>query len=49
MTRHHDMTEDITQETFLRTWLKRDLLSDPAMQVQPRLVRHHRYSSPELP
>lgn len=39
LTRQRDMADDIAQETFLRAWLKRDLLTDSAMQIQPWLAR----------
>ena len=34
-----EMAEDIVQETFLRAWLKRDTVKDPAMMLQPWLIR----------
>ncbi len=37
--RQADTAEDIAQETFLRAWLKRDAVKQPALLLQPWLVR----------
>ncbi len=37
--RQADTAEDIAQETFLRAWLKRDAVKQPALVLQPWLVR----------
>lgn len=37
--RQPDTAEDIAQETFLRAWLKRDAVKQPALLLQPWLVR----------
>ncbi len=37
--RHADMAEDIAQETFLRAWLKRDTVKEPALLLLPWLLR----------
>src|SRR5690606_21465890 len=37
--RNPDMAEDISQETFLRAWLKRDMIKEPATMLQPWLLR----------
>ncbi len=39
MVRQPEMAEDIAQETFLRAWLKRDSVRDPALLLQPWLIR----------